>query len=70
MCGWFDGSVGQRVESGQITKNLIHHDLIEIPSMYKSVVTRVILFLPSIIERQAVNHLRFLLAVRTFMSVG
>ena len=30
VCGWLGGSVGQWVGSGQITKNLINLDLIEI----------------------------------------
>ena len=30
MCGWMGSSVGQWVGSGQITKNLINLDLIEI----------------------------------------
>ena len=30
VCGWFGGSVGQLVGSGQMTKNLISLDLIEI----------------------------------------
>ena len=30
VCGWLGGSVGQRVGSGQMTKNLISLDLIEI----------------------------------------
>ena len=30
VCGWMDGSVGQWVGSGQITKNLINLDLIKI----------------------------------------
>ena len=30
VCGWMGGSVGQWVGSGQMTKNLINLDLIEI----------------------------------------
>ena len=30
ICGWLGGSVGQWVESGQMIKNLINLDLIEI----------------------------------------
>ena len=30
VCGWFGGSVGQWVGSGEMTKNLINLDLIEI----------------------------------------
>ena len=30
VCGWMGGSVGQWVGSGQITKNLINLDLIEV----------------------------------------
>ena len=30
MCGWMGGSVGQWVGSGEMTKNLINLDLIEI----------------------------------------
>ena len=30
VCGWMGGSVGQFLGSGQITKNLINLDLIEI----------------------------------------
>ena len=30
LCGWLGGSVGQWVGSGQMTKNLISLDLIEI----------------------------------------
>ena len=30
VCGWLGGSVGQWVGSGQMTKNLISFDLIEI----------------------------------------
>ena len=34
VCGWMGGSVGQWVGSGQITKNLINLDLIEIIQFY------------------------------------
>ena len=30
VCGWLSGSVGQWVGSGQMTKNLINLDLIEV----------------------------------------
>ena len=30
VCGWMGGSVGQRVGLGQMTKNLINLDVIEI----------------------------------------
>ena len=30
VCGWLGGSVGQWVESGQMTNNLINLDLIDI----------------------------------------
>ena len=30
VCGWLGGSVGQWVGSGQMTKNLMNRDLIEI----------------------------------------
>ena len=30
VCGWLDGSMGQWVGSGQMTKNLISLDLIKI----------------------------------------
>ena len=34
MVGWMGGSVGQWVESGQITKSLINLDLIKIIQFY------------------------------------
>ena len=34
VCGWMDGSVGQWVGSGQMTKNLINLDLIKIIQFY------------------------------------
>ena len=34
VCGWMGGCVGQWVGSGQMTKNLINRDLIEIIQFY------------------------------------
>ena len=37
MCGWMGGSVGQWVGSGQMTKNLINLDLINIIQLWLNI---------------------------------